>query len=236
MLSPTYINGLDSILYGGLVRPSSMLVAGATGSGRTILCLNSLFAAAKAGEKCFYITILSETHDKLLQIASNYSFFDTELLKNDNFKLLELDKEILTKGDYAILKYFHALIQEKPDRVIIDPVTLFQYISPSFEDDRELSPLEKRIFFTNLLRAFEASNILLIMTADLAGDEIDTSIFSYLSDVVLELGYRDQKSDEANRYISIIKSRGRNYVGGKHDLKLSTCGLVVSYNLPAQKM
>ncbi|WP_370575433.1 RAD55 family ATPase [Methanomethylovorans sp.] len=233
MLSPTYIPYLDAILQGGLMQPSSMLIAGPAGSGRTIICLQSLFTAAKAGEKCIYITVLSEPADKLLHIAHNYSFFDDEVLKCGNLKLLELDKEILTKGDYATLKYFHALAQDNPDRVVIDPVTVILGISPSFEDDRELLPLEKRAFFVNLLRGFAASNTLLVMTGDLTGDEISTSILSHLSDVVIELGGPDPKSDDIQRYIRIIKSRGRDFVAGKHDLKLSAHGSsIISRDLP----
>jgi circadian clock protein KaiC len=210
-----------------------MLIAGPTGSGRTITCLHSLFKAAKAGEKCVYITVLSESADKLLDIAHNYSFFDNEVLKSGNLKLLELDREILTKGDYATLKYFHALAQDNPSRVVIDPVTLLLCISPSFEDGRELLPLEKRAFCVNLLRAFEASNTILIMTADLTADEIGTNVFSHLSDVIIELGDRDQKSNDEQRYLRVIKSRGRGFFAGKHGLEISLKGSsVTSCELP----
>lgn len=227
MLSPTYIPSLDAILHGGLMQHSSILIGGTTGSGRTITCLNSLFKAAKAGEKCVYITVLSETADKLLYIAQNYSFFDDEVLKCGNLKILELDREILTKGDYATLKYFHALAQENPDRVVIDPATLLLCISPSFEDGRELLPFEKRAFCVNLMRAFEASDTILMMIADLTADEISTSVFSHLSDVVIELGNRDQKNNDARRYLQVIKSRGRAFFPGKHGLELSLNGSLV---------
>jgi circadian clock protein KaiC len=233
MLSPTYIPDLDVILHGGLMQPSSMLIAGPTGSGRTVVCLQSLFAAAKAGEKCIYITVLSEPADKLLHIAHNYSFFDSEVLKCGNLKLLELDKEILTKGDYSTLKYFHALVKENPNRVVIDPATVLLEISPSFEDDRQLLPLEKRAFFVNLLRVFAASNTLLMMTGDMIGDEIDNSILSHLSDVVIELGGKGPKSDDQKRYIRVVKSRGRDFFGGKHELRLSAQGsAIISHSIP----
>ena len=233
MLSPTHIPNLDAILHGGLMQRSSILIAGPTGSGRTVTCLHSLFKAAKAGEKCVYITVLSEPVNKLLEIAQNYSFFDDEVLKCGNLKLLELDREILTKGDYATLKYFHTLAQDNPDRVVIDPATLLLCISPSFEDGRELLPLEKRSFCVNLFRAFEASNTILVVTADLTASEISNSILSHLSDVVIELGDRDQRSNEERRYLRVIKSRGRGFFAGKHDLELSFNGSsVASKNLP----
>lgn len=233
MLSPTHISDLDLMLKGGLMQPSSMLIAGPTGSGRTLICLQSLFAAAKAGEKCIYVTVLSEPADKLLHIAHSYSFFDNEVLKCGNLKFLELDKEILTKGDYATLRYFHALVQDKPNRVVIDPVTVLLGISPSFEEGRELLPLEKRAFFVSLLRTFTTSDTLLMMTGDLTGDEISTSVLSYLSDVVVELGSKDTKNDDAKRYIRIVKSRGRDFIPGEQNLCLSTQGsAIIFHDLP----
>lgn len=233
MLSPTYIPNLDAILHGGLMQGSSMLIAGPTGSGRTLTCLQSLFTAAKAGEKCIYITVLSEPPDKLVRISQNYSFFDDEPLKCGKLKFLELDREILAKGDYATLKYFHTLAHDNPNRVVIDPATVLLCISPSFEDGRELLPLEKRSFFVNLLRAFAASDTLLMMTVDLTGGEINTSILSHLSDAVIELGSHDQKDNDERRYVKIIKSRGRDFVAGKHDLKISLDGFTTtSYDPP----
>ena len=88
MLFPTYIPDLDHILKGGLTQPSSILIAGPSGSGRTMICLQSLFAAAKAGEKCVYITVLSEPADKLLHLAQSYSFFDEEAVKCGNMQFL----------------------------------------------------------------------------------------------------------------------------------------------------
>ncbi|WP_298683238.1 ATPase domain-containing protein [uncultured Methanomethylovorans sp.] len=232
MLSPTYIPNLDAILHGGLMQGSSMLIAGPTGSGRTLTCLQSLFTAAKAGEKCIYITVLSEPPDKLLHIAQNYSFFDDGPLKCGKLKFLELDREILTKGDYAILKYFHTLAHDNPNRVVIDPATVLLCISPSFEDGRELLPLEKRAFFVNLFRAFAASDTLLMMTGDLTGSEINTSILSHLSDVVIELGNHDKNDHDEQRYIRVIKSRGKDFVAGKHDLKISLDGATISSRGP----
>lgn len=228
MLSSTYMPDLDLILKGGLTRPSSILIAGPTGSGRTIICLQSLFAAAKAGEKCIYITVLSEPTAKLLHLAQNYSFFDEEALKCGNLRFLELDKDILTKGDYATLKYFHTLLQDNPDRIVIDPVSVLFDISPSFENDRELLPLEKRAFLVNLLRDFAAANAVLIMTGDITGDKISSDNLSHLSDVVIELGNQDRKSNEIHRYIKIVKSRGRDYIAGKHDLKFSDDGCSIT--------
>lgn len=228
MLSSTYVPNLDAILHNGLIQGSSVLIAGPTGSGRTLTCLQSLFMAAKAGERCIYVTLLSEHPDKLLHIAQNYSFFDDGPLKCGKLKLLELDREILTKGDYAVLKYFHTLARDNPNRVVIDPATVLLYISPSFEDGRELFPLEKRVFFVNLLRAFAASDTLLVMTGDLTGDRINTNILSNLSDVVIELGNHGQNDHSEQRYIRVIKSRGRDFVAGKHDLKMTLDGIIIS--------
>jgi hypothetical protein len=45
---------------------------------------------------------------------------------------------------------------------------------------------------------------------------------------VIELGSHDQKDNDERRYVKIIKSRGRDFVAGKHDLKISLDGFTTT--------
>ena len=46
-IAKTGITGLDEILNGGFVRPSTLLIAGGPGVGKTTFAVQSLFNAAK---------------------------------------------------------------------------------------------------------------------------------------------------------------------------------------------
>ncbi len=69
----TGIEGLDSILGGGLSRGNVFLLEGTPGTGKTTLALAFLMAGAAAGESCLYIT-LSETAQELRAGAASHGW------------------------------------------------------------------------------------------------------------------------------------------------------------------
>jgi KaiC/GvpD/RAD55 family RecA-like ATPase len=60
---PTGIHRLDQILYGGFPRPSSILIIGPKGIGKTTLGIQIQIAALDRGEPCVYITYREPPHD-----------------------------------------------------------------------------------------------------------------------------------------------------------------------------
>ena len=60
MLLPTGMSGLDTILSGGLSRPSLTVIIGTPGAGKTILASHILFNAARHGLKTIVFTSFSE--------------------------------------------------------------------------------------------------------------------------------------------------------------------------------
>lgn len=76
----TGITGLDLVLNGGLEPGSVVVVAGAPGTGKTILAQQLCFARATAEHRCVYYTTMSEPHSKLAQHLAEFAFFDPESL------------------------------------------------------------------------------------------------------------------------------------------------------------
>src|SRR3970282_1183158 len=56
----TTIEGLDEVMGGGLPVPSTVLVAGEPGAGKTTLCVQFLFGGVRLNENGLYITAISE--------------------------------------------------------------------------------------------------------------------------------------------------------------------------------
>lgn len=75
----TNIDGLDEILLGGLPEFSTTLVAGAPGTGKTILCQNILYNVSKnTGRKVIYFSTISEPQIKVIRFQQQFSFFDQD--------------------------------------------------------------------------------------------------------------------------------------------------------------
>lgn len=66
----TGIGGLDKLLDGGFIKGRSYLIAGDTGSGKTIACLQFLVRGLTAGEKAVYVTVDERPADILASAAS----------------------------------------------------------------------------------------------------------------------------------------------------------------------
>ena len=109
----------DRILGGGLPVRSVNLIAGEPGAGKTLFCLQMLFALARQGNKGLYFTTLSEPALKLIQYMQQFSFFDESMLEG---KIVFADLgAVIRKGAEATLNEISNRVErEQPAVVVID--------------------------------------------------------------------------------------------------------------------
>ena len=82
---PTGDEGLDRILGGGLPLNGINLIMGRPGSGKTILCQQSMFARATEERPAVYLSTVSEPFEKILRYAQTLSFFDRSAIGRSIF-------------------------------------------------------------------------------------------------------------------------------------------------------
>jgi len=70
------IDGLDQILAGGFISGASYIIQGQPGAGKTILSNQIAFAHIAGGGRVLYVTLLSESHERLFQTMDPLAFFD----------------------------------------------------------------------------------------------------------------------------------------------------------------
>jgi hypothetical protein len=110
----------DRILGGGIPARSVNVIAGQPGAGKTLFSLQMLFALAKQGKKCLYLTTLSEPSLKLLQYMQQFSFFDETLLERA-IVFADLGSVIRRKGAEATLNEIASRVErEVPAVLVID--------------------------------------------------------------------------------------------------------------------
>jgi circadian clock protein KaiC len=79
----TGVPGLDAVLGGGLLRGGVYIVTGAPGTGKTLLANQVAFAQAREGGRCLYVTLLAESHARMMAYLRPLGFFAPERVPHD---------------------------------------------------------------------------------------------------------------------------------------------------------
>ena len=186
------IRGVDEII-GTLKSPSTILLAGTTGVGKTSFCLQILSHAAKNGEKTLYIPFTTESPEKLKMYYSRMNFFD------DRIHIHPINRSISEKDPLSTLIDIGNIVgSTKPDRVVLDPVTPlgFGFIEP-----------EKRRFFYTLDSMIQEWKALVVLTGEMLKEELHDSVVSHLVDGIIYLSREDNGLRTGN-FLEVLKLRG----------------------------
>ena len=214
------IDGLDSLLQGGLVSNRLYLAFGKPGTGKTILGMQFLAAGHENGEDVLFVHG-EESRDNLvangarlgidlddiefLDIGPESEFF-TQSQSYDVVKPQEVEED----RPFAAIR--EAIEEYDPDRVLVDPISQLQYIEPN-----EYQFRKRIIAFTRFLKARETT----VLATKTPGAQIDEQLQS-LSDGVVAL-----KHDDEGRRVSVTKHRGVGQQDGTHGLEIRDTGLEV---------
>lgn len=200
----TGVAGLDTVLGGGLPVGGLYLIQGLAGSGKTTLACQIGFSHASQGGKVLILTLLGESHAKMIHHVSDFGFFDDALIGKE-IRLFSAYSSI-KKGLRDFLQLIvESISEEKPQILIIDG---FRSIRNGNVNDLELSEFMHSL---NSLVSSMACTTLLI--SPVQGNFTDNE--NTLVDGVIELGQR-ASGMEASRELEVFKIRGANHLLGKH--------------------
>ena len=214
---PCGIDGLDDIL-GGFKTPSTILIAGTAGVGKTMMALQMLSNAAKLGEKTLYIPLTTESPEKLRMFLSTFEFFD------ENVQIHEINRPVAEKDPLTtLIDMGNVIASINPDRVVIDPITPLGF---GFVEQ------EKRRFIYTFDSMVQEWNSLVFLTGELIDTELHNSVISHLADGIIymsreDIGYRTK------HYLQILKMRGvdptvrSRYISRKYRCGLTSKGITV---------
>src|ERR1700736_812127 len=119
----TGIPDLDLILGTGLEPGALVIIAGAPGTGKTILAQQICFANASPEHKALYYTTLSEPHSKLVRHLEPFDFFEPGALGKsvDFIHLGELVQEAGEEGlEPIVAEVVRKCFETRPSVVVID--------------------------------------------------------------------------------------------------------------------
>jgi len=221
----TGVPGLDDILGGGLVRGGLYLIEGMAGAGKTILSSQIGFHRVTGGDNVLYITLIAESHSKLLAHLKGLSFFDADAI-SDKMLFVSGYHELMRDGLSGFLALIAATVKaNRPRFMVID----------GFRSAREFSSTELELSqFIHELSAFvTVAGCTTLILAPLSGNEPHPE--HTLVDGLIELN-RYTTGMRRAREIEVHKLRGRNHLLGRHFFKITGDGLVTFPRLEARSL
>ena len=220
-LAPTGIEGLDTVLGGGLPRHRFYLIEGEPGSGKTTLALQFLLDGAARGEPVLYVT-LSETAEELRAIAASHGW------SLDAVRVVELTTPADDLEPEAQYTLFHPSEIELSEitRAVLDQVRAVRPSRLVFDSLSEMrllarDPLRYRRQIL-ALKQFFAGRQCTVLLLDQAESEVDSIVTG-----VLTLEQHAPAYGGSRRRLRVNKMRGMPLSGGYHDFNIRTGGLIV---------
>lgn len=210
------IEGLDALLKGGLVAGASYMIQGRPGSGKTILASQIAYNHAARGGRVLFATLLSESHERLLQFLSTLSFFDRERVGSEIQYVSAFDT-LETEGLDEVVKLLRREIsRQKASVLVVDGVLNAR--------SRAGSSLDTKKFIAELQghAAFAGCTVLFLTSARVD----DSSPEHTMVDGVIELS-EEVFGVRASRRLHLRKTRGSGAVGGLHEMEITDQGIVV---------
>ncbi len=220
----TGVPNLDLILGGGIPREDVVLVIGLAGTGKTTLCLQTLFHAARSGESGVYVSTVSEPATKLLRHVRGFSFYDETLIGKRVFLLsaYPIIKQSLAAVSTALVR---AVQEHHASLVVIDGLMSFHDLHP----DRP----EVRTFIYELGATLATLSCTTIVTSSGIAGTVEHQFPEFtMADGILVLEMEDVGAQTLRR-IRVRKMRGLDPLLGKHSVRVDRHGLTVYPRLEA---
>lgn len=210
------VSGLDRILHGGFARGGIHILQGAPGVGKTTLANQICYNHAAAGGRVVYVTLLSETHARMLLNLGTMSFYDPDRLLEQvsyisGFGALQSDG---LAGLSALLR--RDIAAHQATLLILDGLVAAQ--------DRAASDTEFKTFIQELQTQSALHDCTTFLLTTAKGRRVPPEYT--MVDGILELG-ETQLGSRNERALWVRKHRGSDFMPGRHSYRITDAGLVV---------
>jgi circadian clock protein KaiC len=215
---------LDEMLGGGLPRGYSLLVAGPSGSGKSILAAAFLAEGARCGETA--VIAAFEQHPSRWR-----NRMLAELIESDRVGLVDTRAPDLSI-DEIVLLLMSEIRRLNASRVVIDSLSGFELaLAPTFRDDFRES-------LSRLVTALASTGVTVLMTSELEDRYTDLRFSPYgtafLTDAIIVQRYIEVDS-RLRRVIAVVKLRASAHSDQLREFSIDGDGIHIGEMLTDQE-
>jgi circadian clock protein KaiC len=216
------IPGLDLVLGGGFLQGAVYIIQGVPGTGKTIFAHQVCFEHIRNGGRALYVTVLSESHARMMRNMRSLSFYDASVVPSSLYYVSAY--QIL---DQEGLKGLITLIRREIERLGTN-LLIFDGLTAAEQMTASNTQLKQFVHDLQSISTVMDCSMLLLTSAD---DRVVLPEQTMVEGVI-ELTRRVPLA-QSLRYVEVKKFRGSDYLDGRHALQITGDGIVVYPRLEA---
>jgi circadian clock protein KaiC len=211
---------LDKLLGGGLTCGTSLLITGAAGTGKSVLCSQYAHAAVKRGERVLFY-LFDERFSTFTLRTGMLGMDVTDAIDSGQMHIQQVEPTDLSPGEFAS-QVVTAVEKNQITLVVIDSINGYMQSMP----EERLLPIQVH----ELLSFLSNHGVTCIMTLvqhGIFGHPVDQAAeVSYLADTVILMRYFEVHG-AVRQAVSVVKKRSGNHERMIREFKVGKGGLIV---------
>lgn len=213
----TGVPGLDTILGGGVFNGGIYIIQGAPGAGKTTLGNQICFAHAAKGRHALYITLLAESHARMIGHMRQMAFFDETAIP-DRMSYVGAFKTLEDDGLRGLLDVVRREVRTRNAGILVldGLITLHEKARSDLELKKFIHELQTQASFSN------CTMFLLTSSTNAQSHPPEHTMVDGLIELRSSLHGR-----RAERELQVQKLRGSWFMGGRHSYRITGNGVAV---------
>lgn len=214
----TGIKNLDDVLGGGFPRASINILAGAPGTGKTMLAHEVAYLTASPTSKVLYITTVSEPMHKVLLYVQDFPFFDPDKVET-SIRYEDIGGMLQKAPLIEVMSAIADMVdRESPAMLIIDSFKALGDFAP------DTATFRRALY--DLTGRLTASGCTTFLLGEYGPDDMQRHPEFGVADGIIEMS-NERRGIRTYRYLSIAKLRGSGYQDGRHAVRLTGDGIQI---------
>jgi circadian clock protein KaiC len=218
----TGVEGLDSLLNGGIPAGDSALLAGPSGSGKTVLGTHFVAEGIRQGETAV-IAVFEENPQAYMSRAASIGIDVERMVERGALKIIYL-RPLDLSADEALQEIQDAVQELSASRVVIDSLSGFEIaLAQSFRE-------EFRESLYRMVTALTRAGVTVLMTVEVVEEftslRFSPHAISFLTDDLLLQRYVEMEG-QLRRVMTVVKMRGSPHSKDWRAYEITDQGLVI---------